>query len=68
VTPGAARVARHRQRAREGLQVIRLVIPTPLLEALISDGLLTEDEALDPDAVSRAIGRIIREATTLKIK
>lgn len=64
--PVRDRVARHRRRVRLGLQVIPVVIPAPMVEALIIGGMLTDDEARDAAAVGRAIVRVVE--ATLKVQ
>jgi hypothetical protein len=56
----AVRARRLRQRQRLGLRVVGVEIDEwRTIDALISRGVLTEAEGLDPGAVARGLGKVI---------
>jgi hypothetical protein len=56
----ALRSARSRRRQRLGLRVFAIELEEfPTINALIDRGVITEDEALAPGAVPRALEKII---------
>jgi hypothetical protein len=58
---GATRQAEHRQRERDGvLRCVYVPIGCEVLEALIDRG-LPPQEALDPKAVGRELGDVLRQ-------
>lgn len=60
---GAERMRLWRQRQRKGLAVYRIALrENATIEALIDAGRLTEDEALEPEAVNRVLARVLAEA------
>ncbi len=58
-SPGAAREALRRQRERLGIRVYPVEVYDTTIEALIDMGLVTEFDAADKTAISRALGSII---------
>jgi hypothetical protein len=60
----ALRARRLRQRRRLGLRVFAIELDEfRTIDALIDRGVITEDEGLDPGAVSRALEKIIADLT-----
>ena len=50
------RVRRHRRRLRYNRGVVLVEYTESMIEALVAAGMLLDSEAVDPDAISRAIG------------
>ena len=59
-TEAAERMRRYRRRRRQGVLVVRAEVSTDVLNALITMGWLTADEAQNADAVGKAIGRLTK--------
>ncbi len=57
-TEAAERMRRYRRRRRQGVLVVRAEVSTDVLNALITTGWLTADEAQNADAVGKAIGKL----------
>ena len=57
-SPAAERMRRYRRRRREGRFVVRVEVGTEVLHALVTGRWLSEDEAQDPDAVGKVLGRL----------
>ncbi len=58
-TTPAERMRRYRRRRQQGLFVVRVEVGTEILHALVTGGWLSEDEAQDPDAVGKVLGRLV---------
>lgn len=46
---------RHRERRRQGLRVVQIVVPDDLIEMLVETGRMTGEERTDRAAVAEAI-------------
>ncbi len=57
-TTSAERMRRYRRRRRQGLLVVRGEVGAEVLNALVTKGWLTADEAQKPDAVGKALSRL----------
>jgi hypothetical protein len=51
--PNTLRVRRHRQRRREGLRLLTVEIPEPVIEAAIARGLLKPEDCAQSSSVMR---------------
>jgi hypothetical protein len=54
-SPGAERMARHRQRRKQGLRSIPIELREAEIDTLIRRGLLTADSRSDVEAIKRAV-------------
>ena len=52
--PNTLRVRRHRQRRREGLRLLAVEIPEPVIEAAIARGLLKPEDCTQSSSVMRS--------------
>jgi hypothetical protein len=52
--PSTLRVRRHRQRRREGLRLLTVEIPEPVIEAAIARGLLKPEDCTQSSSVMRS--------------
>ena len=52
--PNTLRVRRHRQRRREGLRLLTVEIPEPVIEAAIARGLLKPEDCAQSSSVMRS--------------
>jgi hypothetical protein len=52
--PNTLRVRRHRQRRREGLRLLTVEIPEPVIEAAIARGLLKPEDCAQSSSVIRS--------------
>ncbi|SEM54204.1 hypothetical protein SAMN05192583_0565 [Sphingomonas gellani] len=57
----ADRQRKYRQRQNEGVAVYRVPANYDILDALITDGRITEQEALNKQEVERALARVVVE-------
>jgi len=56
----AMRMRRHRQRQRNGIQVVPVKVNQDMVESLLITRQLTIDEAGDPYAIGAAIERLLK--------
>ena len=54
ISASALRVRRHRQRRREGLRLLTVEIPEPVIEAAIARGLLKPEDCAQSSSVMRS--------------
>jgi hypothetical protein len=52
--PNTLRVRRHRERRREGLRLLTVEIPEPVIEAAIARGLLKPEDCAQSSSVMRS--------------
>jgi hypothetical protein len=55
ISPAAVRMRRHRQRRREGLRSVQIVLRETEVDVLVETGLLEERSRDDPSAVIHAL-------------
>jgi hypothetical protein len=58
-SPEAKRMARFRQRHREGLRPIRIDVRASEIDALVARGLLASERRDDPYEIAGALGRFL---------
>ena len=55
ISASTLRVRRHRQRRREGLRLLTVEIPEPVIEAAIARGLLKPEDCAQSSSVMRSV-------------
>lgn len=64
----AARQRRHRRRLRDGLERFGGEVPQAVVDGLITEGLLTTEEALNPLRLGQAIADLAAKVLGTKVK